>query len=85
MREPCCPALTFQKPSVKRRKQPGLNFTGIAQLVAFGGPGQERFLDQVTGIAFCAGQAHRKPIQRTVVQVHHDLEVREAVRAVMIV
>jgi hypothetical protein len=51
----------------------------------FGGPSEKGLLDEIAGIAFCACQAHGKPIQGAVVEFDETLEIHFATATVVIV
>ena len=70
---------------MQRREEPRFNFGGVAQLMTFGCPGEERFLDKITGMTFSPCETHSEPIQRGIVHIHKLLEIQLAPRAGLII
>ena len=61
---------------MQRRKKPGLDLRAVAQLLALGGPEEERLLGEVIGLGLALRQAQSEAVERLVVVAHELLEVR---------
>lgn len=67
--------------AVERGEEPGFDSGDVGELVAALGPAEERFLDEVAGIGFVAGETAGEAIERFQVLAHQVFEVHVAAHA----
>ena len=67
--------------AVERGEEPGFDAGDVGELVAALGPAEERFLDEVAGIGFVAGETAGEAIERFQVLAHQVFEVHVAAHA----
>ena len=74
MRKARFPAAALQKDPVQGRKQPGLDFILVVQLMAFGCPDIKGLLGEVASVGFVPRQAEGKLVERLVILLYKALK-----------